>query len=61
MRTPRVSPTQRRSSHAPPRQASMVSARIGTPTQTMTRAAPTEMPVDSTMNQKMPTAMLATR
>jgi hypothetical protein len=39
----------------------MVSARIGRPTQTITREVPTEIPLTSTTNQKIPTAMLATR
>jgi hypothetical protein len=61
MRVPSASPTQRRSSHAPPRHASMVSASSGRPTQTITSDSPTEMPLTSTTNQKIPTAMLATR
>jgi hypothetical protein len=39
----------------------MVSARIGRPTQMITRERPTEMPATSTTNQKTPTATLATR
>jgi len=39
----------------------MVSARIGRPTQMITKERPTEMPVTSTTNQKVPTARLATR
>jgi hypothetical protein len=61
MRTPSASPTQRRSSHAPPRQASMVRARIGTPTQMTTVARPNDRPVASSMNQNSPMARLATR
>src|SRR4029450_1748229 len=61
METPSVALTQRRSSQAPPRQASRGRARTRTPTQTISRPRPRLRPVDRMTNRATPTHMLSPR
>jgi hypothetical protein len=61
MSTPSMARTQRRSSQAPPRQASTVRARTNTPTQMISVPTPSVRPVARTMCQVRPTHMLSSR
>ena len=61
MWTPSIAPTQRRSSQAPPRQASRVRASTNTPTQMISVPTPTVRPTARMTCQVSPTNMLSSR